>query len=119
MCYNMLKILIFYMLIIYKNINAAVAIYPPEEKPEAFKDEKGCYLSSLKRLLDVDVPYSPQDGVSCVEYLCKESGDTYLFTCGSLAAGNGREVVAGNKTLPYPECCDSIECDDEVEGNNC
>ncbi|KAI8432393.1 hypothetical protein MSG28_004792 [Choristoneura fumiferana] len=74
---TMFRLIVFLAFAVKIN-NAAVAILPHVETPPEFGDQKGCYVPVLKRVLEYNRPYSPTD--SCVQYTCKVTNETYLYT---------------------------------------
>ncbi|XP_049875477.1 uncharacterized protein LOC126373368 [Pectinophora gossypiella] len=108
----MINLIIFIFLTLeFKNyVDAAAWILPPQEKPKKYAHLKGCYVPELDKVLRYDKPYSPCDGESCIQYTCNTDGNTYFYSCGVISEGEGCKIIPGNKYLPYPKCCDSVEC---------
>ncbi|KAL4715770.1 hypothetical protein ACJJTC_006349 [Scirpophaga incertulas] len=106
-----LFLVLFSACVLVKVAFAAVALLPPQEKPEEFACEEGCYVPALNEVVVPNVRYSPDPSrTGCLQYLCNDSGITQIFSCGAVAAAEPCKVVDGNKTAPYPDCCRTIYC---------
>ncbi|XP_049875435.1 uncharacterized protein LOC126373340 isoform X3 [Pectinophora gossypiella] len=103
---------VFLLLELWRTAEGAVAILPPQAKPAKYADLKGCYIPDFDLVLPYDTPYSPRNGIECTQYTCKTNGYTNIFSCGAIGVGEGCTKVPGDKTLAYPDCCDSIKCDE-------
>ncbi|XP_073946395.1 uncharacterized protein [Choristoneura fumiferana] len=92
------------------SVYAAVGIYPAEPKPPGFADQEGCYLTIFNAVLPFNKPYYPSDNKSCEQYTCWTSGETQVFSCGSIGFPPNCRLVK-DLTLDYPNCCGQIVCD--------
>ncbi|XP_063828426.1 uncharacterized protein LOC135077812 [Ostrinia nubilalis] len=92
-------------------VYSAVYIQPAVKKPPEFACEEGCYSPELNIVLPYNEPYSPTDQGQCRQYLCGNSGDTQILTCGAVGAGPGCVKVPGDLSKPYPNCCNTVSCD--------
>ncbi|KAI5639542.1 single domain von willebrand factor type C domain-containing protein [Phthorimaea operculella] len=108
--WKLLVSLLYIFYVFLDSIDGAAFIIPSEEKPPAFADQEGCYVSSLNRVLPYNKPYSPQDGKSCVQYTCNSDNTTSGYSCGVIGVSEPCSIVPGNLFLPYPQCCDGVSC---------
>ncbi|XP_063828427.1 uncharacterized protein LOC135077813 [Ostrinia nubilalis] len=97
-------------------VYSVVSRQKPVEKPAEFASEEGCYNPDLNMVLPYNVTYSSPDQTMCKGYLCEISGFTQIFTCGVVVGPEGCEVIPGDVSKPYPDCCSTISCDPSSDG---
>ncbi|XP_053608521.1 uncharacterized protein LOC128674165 [Plodia interpunctella] len=99
--------MVIFTLCVLVNISyGAQAIRKPVPKPAELADQPGCYEPDLKTVLPYDKPYLSKD---CSQYICHNNGEIVISSCGSVFVGEGQVQVKGNKSLLYPDCCDSVK----------
>lgn len=67
-----------------------------------------CYDQEAQAVYEVGSE-SPRPGF-CERIYCFKDFTMVLHGCGTVGAGSGCEVVAGDLTKPYPFCCDQVKC---------
>ncbi|CAH2267397.1 uncharacterized protein LOC120631568 [Pararge aegeria] len=101
---------LFFALFLYTSVEAYVGIIAEEEKPAKFADQEGCYLSDYDRMLQFDVPFTPQDGTACVKYTCKDTKLIHIEGCSAKGISDNCERTPSDLTQAFPDCCEKVRC---------
>lgn len=74
-----------------------------------------CYDQETQSLYEVGTE-NARPGF-CERIYCYKDFSMVIHGCGTIAAGPGCEVVAGDLNKPYPFCCDQVKCTASLEDN--
>ncbi|XP_049875521.1 uncharacterized protein LOC126373396 [Pectinophora gossypiella] len=91
-----------------------------DEKPDELKNQPGCYVSYLGRVLAFGDRASDESGV-CQQYICPTgtSAEAYkIVNCPTYS--EDCVTIPGNPKALYPDCCDSLDSEKTgASGNKC
>ncbi|XP_026752652.2 uncharacterized protein LOC113512893 [Galleria mellonella] len=98
-----MSVFLCYLMVVITGLCEARQI-PPVVKP-AESDAITCNFDG--QILKINETYAPADG-SCMYYTCHGSGNMSGVTCADfkIIEAEGWTYVEGDKSKPYPECCD-------------